>query len=182
MANGGEKGICVWFTGLPCAGKTTLARCLGEHLESLGRRAVVLDGDEIRKHLSADLGFSGADRHTNVLRVAAKAREIVESGGIAICALVSPYARSRAAARQLVGDPRFVEVYVNTPAGTCEERDVKGMYRLARAGKISHFTGVDDPYELPERPEMVVRGSGKEPAEVIVPILEEVERRMRELG
>lgn len=175
-------GVCVWFTGLPCAGKTTLAGRLGEHIEALGRQVVVLDGDEIRKHLSADLGFSSGDRHTNVLRVAAKAREIVESGGIAICALVSPYARSRDAARQLVGDPRFIEVYVNTPPETCEERDVKGMYRLARAGKISHFTGVDDPYEPPERPDIVVRGFGKDPDEVVAPILGEIERRMRQLG
>ncbi len=176
------KGICIWFTGLPCAGKTTLARRLAEDLEAQGRRVVVLDGDEIRKHLSADLGFSGEDRHTNMLRVAAKAREIVEAGGIAICALVSPYARSRDAARQLVGDSRFVEVYVNTPAETCEERDTKGMYRLARAGKISHFTGVDDPYEPPLRPEIVVRGVGREPAEVVRPILDEIERRRQDLG
>jgi adenylyl-sulfate kinase len=174
-ASGG--GMCVWFTGLPCAGKTTLARRLGEHLEALGRRVLVLDGDEIRKHLSADLGFSGDDRHTNVLRVAAKAREVVESGGIAICALVSPYVRSRDAARDLVGDGRFIEVYVNTPAEICEGRDVKGMYRLARDGKISHFTGVDDPYEAPPRPELVVEGFGKEPAEVIAPIVDEIERR-----
>jgi sulfate adenylyltransferase len=177
-----SAGLCIWFTGLPCAGKTTLAQRLTEDLESLGRQVVLLDGDEIRKHLSADLGFSSGDRHTNVLRVAAKAREIVESGGIAICALVSPYARSRNAARELVGDPKFIEVYVNTPPETCEERDVKGMYRLARAGKISHFTGVDDPYEPPARPEIVVRGVEKEPGEVIAPILEEIERRLPKLG
>lgn len=163
-------GFCVWFTGLPCAGKTTLALYLRAYLLDGGREAVLFDGDAVRQSLSADLGFSREHRHMNALRVASAAREVVERGEIAICALVSPYRESRERARELVGSARFVEVYVDTPLELCEQRDVKGMYRLAHAGQLGHFTGVSDPYEAPLEPEARVTTDGA-PAEVIVPVL-----------
>ena len=165
------SGVCIWFTGLPCAGKTTLASRLAEHLTARGERVVVFDGDVVRSSVSADLGFSRADRHANVLRVAARARDAVDQGSTAICALVSPYAESRAEARRVVSEDRFIEVYVSTPVEICEARDAKGLYRLARSGKLQNFTGVNDPYEAPEKPHISVEGTG-DPAQAIGPILE----------
>lgn len=165
-----NTGYCVWFTGLPCAGKSTLAETLAEHLKAGGNQVVIFDGDAVRTGVSADLGFSRDHRHANALRVASAARRVVEQGGIAICALVSPYRESRAQARELVGPERFLEVHVDTPLETCESRDVKGMYRLAHEGKIEHFTGVSDPYEPPINPELRVTGVGAVD-EVITPIL-----------
>ncbi|MBZ5609091.1 MAG: adenylyl-sulfate kinase [Acidobacteriia bacterium] len=169
------SGVCVWFTGLPCAGKTTLATHLAEHLRARGERVAIFDGDQVRSSLSADLGFSREHRHANVLRVAAAARDVIADGAIAICALVSPYAQSREEARRLVGAERFIEVYVSTQVEICEARDVKGLYRLARSGKLEHFTGVNDPYEPPERPDVAVVGIG-DPDEVILKIVEELDR------
>ena len=171
-----QNGLCVWFTGLPCAGKSTLAAQLARNLESLDREVVVFDGDAVRMNLSSDLGFSREHRHANALRVAAEARAVVERGAVAICALVSPYRESRAEARKLVGAANFIEVYVDTPIEICEARDVKGMYRLARAGKLKHFTGINDPYETPVDPDVRVVGKG-EPGEVIAAILDAMERR-----
>ena len=171
------EGLCVWLTGLPCAGKSTLALHLAEHLRSRGRPVALFDGDEVRKNLSLGLGFSREDRHANILRVASAARGAMQNGGLAICALVSPYAHSRQEARRTVGAERFIEVYVDTPLEVCEARDCKGLYAAARAGKLEHFTGVNDPYEPPLKPEVVVRGVGSTAA-VILPILAEISRRL----
>ncbi len=137
---------------------------------------VVFDGDAVRTNLSADLGFSREHRHANALRVAAAAREVVERGATAVCALVSPYRESRAKAREAIGFDRFLEVFVDTPLEVCETRDVKGMYRQARAGKLEHFTGVSDPYEAPLEPDVRVAGSGI-PGEAILPIIEAIRSR-----
>jgi adenylyl-sulfate kinase len=169
-------GFCVWFTGLPCAGKSTLALHLAQHLEGLGLEVVIFDGDAVRKDLSADLGFSREHRHANALRVASLAREVVERGGVAVCALVTPYRESRAEAREVVGAARFLEVYVDTPIEICEARDVKGLYGQARAGNLEHFTGVNDPYEVPLDPDVRVVGLGS-PSDVIGPILDTLRRR-----
>ena len=164
------RGVCAWFTGLPCAGKTTLAQLLAEHLQADGSEVVLFDGDALRMNVSADLGFSREHRHANAVRVASAAREVVERGAVAICALVSPYRESRQQAREVVGEGRFIEIYVDTPLETCESRDVKGMYRLAHEGKIDHFTGVSDPYEAPADPDIRIVGLGN-PVEVIRPLL-----------
>ncbi|HLH00357.1 MAG TPA: adenylyl-sulfate kinase [Bryobacteraceae bacterium] len=169
-------GVCIWFTGLPCAGKTTLADHLSEYLRRGGEEVVIFDGDAVRMDVSSDLGFSREHRHANALRVAAAARAAVERGAVAICALVSPYCESRRKAREVIGEACFFEIYVDTPLETCEARDVKGMYRLAHEGKIEHFTGVSDPYEPPVDPEVRVTGVGN-PDEVIVPIVEIMVRR-----
>ena len=171
-----KSGFCVWFTGLPCAGKSTLAAYLAQYYEAQGVEVVLFDGDAVRKDVSADLGFSRDHRHANALRVATAARQVVQRGGIAVCALVSPYRKSRANAREFVGVANFIEVFVDTPITVCEARDVKGMYRLARAGKLDHFTGVSDPYEPPLQPDVRVVGFGI-PGDVILPIIDAVRRR-----
>jgi adenylyl-sulfate kinase len=166
-------GFCIWLTGLPSAGKTTIAHELTPLLQARGRPAELLDGDEIRKGLSADLGFDRKSRETHAGRVAFVAKLLVRNGAIPLVALISPYRSSRARARTEIG--RFVEVYVNTPLAVCEQRDVKGLYRRARAGEITDMTGIDDPYEPPETPDIVVdavRFSARESAEHILRELE----------
>jgi adenylyl-sulfate kinase len=166
-------GFCIWLTGLPSAGKTTIARELVPKLQARGWFAELLDGDEIRKGLSADLGFDRLSRETHAGRVAFVAKLLARNGAIPIVALISPYRASRARARAEIG--RFVEVYVSTPLEVCEERDVKGLYKQARAGKIKEMTGVDDPYEPPETAEIVVdtlTHSPPESAKIILDALE----------
>ena len=150
----GPPGFCVWLTGLPSAGKTTIAKELLPRLQARGWYADLLDGDEIRRGLSADLGFDRKSREAHASRVAFCAKLLARNGSIPIVALISPYRTSRAAARAEIG--RFVEVYVSTPLEVCEGRDVKGLYKKARAGTIKEMTGVDDPYEPPEHPEITV--------------------------
>jgi sulfate adenylyltransferase len=150
-----QQGVCVWFTGLSGAGKSTTAEILTELLLEHGRRATLLDGDVVRTHLSKGLGFGKEDRDINIRRIGFVASEIVRHGGLAICAAVSPYRSTRNEVRNMVGTEHFVEVYVNTSLEVCEQRDTKGMYAQARRGEIKNFTGLDDPYEIPQQPEMV---------------------------
>jgi len=142
--------LTIWMTGLPCSGKTTLAGRLRDRLAADGALVRVLDGDHLRQGLSRDLGFSAADRTENIRRVAEVARLFNEVGVTVISALVSPMRSDRAMARAIVGADRFLEVYLDAPRTICEARDVKGMYALARKGRIAGFTGVDAPYEAPE--------------------------------
>jgi len=151
-----HQGVCVWFTGLSGAGKSTTAEVLQLLLLEYGRRATMLDGDVVRTHLSKGLGFSKEDRDTNIRRIGFVAAEIVKHGGLVICAAVSPYRAIREEVRSMVGEDQFVEVYVNTPLEECERRDTKGMYAKARRGEIKDFTGIDDPYEEPLNPEIVI--------------------------
>lgn len=151
-----EQGFCIWFTGLSGAGKSTTAEILAVKLLENGRRVTVLDGDVVRTNLSKGLGFSKEDRDTNIRRIGFVAAEVARHGGAVLCAAVSPYRATRNECRAMVGGDRFVEVFVDTPLGVCESRDVKGMYALAREGKIKNFTGVDDPYEPPHNAELVL--------------------------
>jgi sulfate adenylyltransferase len=151
-----KQGFCIWFTGLSSSGKTTTAEILTSLLMEHGRQVTVLDGDVVRTHLSKGLGFSKEDRDTNILRIGFVASEIVRHNGIAICAAVSPYRAARNENRKMVGDGRFIEVFVDTPIEVCEQRDTKGMYARARRGEIKGFTGVDDPYEPPVNPEITL--------------------------
>ena len=148
------RGVCLWFTGLSGSGKTTTARVVAEMLARRGRTLTMLDGDVVRTHLSKELGFSRADRDENVRRVAFVAAEVVRHGGVAVCALVSPYRETRAEARALVGADSFVEIFVDTPLEVCAERDVKGLYAGAQRGEVEALTGVADPYEPPLAPEL----------------------------
>lgn len=153
-----RRGAAILITGLPAAGKTTLGRALAARLENGYRRAVtLLDGDEVRKLLSSELGYSREHRRLNVLRHGYIAAEVCRHGGIAICALIAPYAADRAAMRELVSRVgHFVEIYLSTPLEVCERRDPKGLYARARAGQLAHMTGIDDPYEPPQQPELAL--------------------------
>ena len=148
-----RQGFAVWLTGLPSSGKSTLARLLQAALEEAGLASQVLDGDEVRERLTKGLGFTKKDRDENIRRISYVARLLTKVGGVAITAAISPYRESRDRARAEIGS--FVEVYVNTPVAECEKRDVKGLYKKARSGEIKEFTGVSDPYEVPENPEVV---------------------------
>jgi sulfate adenylyltransferase len=154
-----KQGFCLWFTGLSGAGKTTTANIVTVKLLEYGRQVTLLDGDVVRTRLSPGLGFSKADRDANIRRMGYLAAEIVRHRGAIICAAVSPYRATRNECRSLVGESRFVEVFVDTSLAVCEARDKKGMYRLARAGKIKNFTGIDDPYEPPLAPEIIIDGA-----------------------
>lgn len=159
-----SQGICIWFTGLSGAGKSTMAEILTEMLLRYGRRTTLLDGDVVRTHLSAGLGFDKEGRDTNVRRIGFVASEITRHGGIAICAAVSPYSATRAQAREMVGE-NFIEIFVDTPIEVCEERDTKGLYARARRGEIKDFTGIDDVYERPASPEIRLKTVGVSPEE-----------------
>jgi sulfate adenylyltransferase len=151
-----QQGVCIWFTGLSGAGKSTTAEVLALLLLEAGRRTTILDGDVVRTHLSKGLGFSKEDRDTNIRRIGFVAAELVRHGGVVICAAVSPYRAIRDEVRGMVDEGHFVEVFVDTPLEVCEERDVKGMYAKARRGEIKGFTGIDDPYENPLNPEITL--------------------------
>jgi sulfate adenylyltransferase len=152
-----RRGVCVWFTGLSGAGKSTIAGIVSQSLERRGRTVTLLDGDVVRTHLSKGLGFSKDDRDTNIRRIGFVASEIVRHGGIAICAVVSPYESTRNEVRQQIGPESFVLVYVATPLEECERRDTKGLYAKARRGEIKGMTGIDDPYEPPSSPDVVLQ-------------------------
>ena len=149
-----RQGACIWFTGLSGSGKSSTAEVLTVLLMEHGRQVTVLDGDVVRTNLSKGLGFSKEDRDTNIRRIGFVVSEIVRHGGVAIAAAISPYKATRDDVRNVVGADRFIEVFVNTPLEVCEARDTKGMYAKARRGEIKDFTGIDDPYEAPENPEI----------------------------
>jgi sulfate adenylyltransferase len=160
-----REGFCLWFTGLPSSGKSTVADEVVPRLREAGRSVTLLDGDVVRTHLSKGLGFSREDRDANILRIGFVAAEIVRHHGVAVCAAVSPYLATRQAVRAMVGPGRFVEIHVDTPIEVCERRDVKGLYAQARAGRIRGFTGVDDPYEAPPTPELRLATLDRTPAD-----------------
>jgi sulfate adenylyltransferase len=171
-----KQGVCVWFTGLSCAGKSTTAEILTELLLENGRQVTLMDGDVVRTHLSQGLGFSKEDRDINVRRIGYVAAEIVRHGGAVICAAVSPYRATRNDARNMVGDDHFIEVFVDTPLEVCEQRDTKGMYAKARRGELTNFTGVSDVYEIPQDAELVLDAVGRTPEENALLVLDYLER------
>ena len=158
-----KQGFTVFFTGLSGSGKSTVANAVvTKLLEETGRSVTLLDGDVVRTHLSKGLGFSQEDRSTNVQRIGFVASEITKHGGIAVCAPIAPYQADRRANREMIeAGGGYVEVFVDTPLEECEKRDVKGLYAMARAGKIKGFTGIDDPYEAPEDAELVLKTVGE---------------------
>jgi sulfate adenylyltransferase len=172
-----EQGFCIWFTGLSGSGKSTTAEILTSLLLERGRQVTVLDGDVVRTHLSKGLGFSREDRDTNILRIGFVAGEIVRHNGAAICAAVSPYRAARNEVRQMVGEDRFIMVYMDTPIELCEQRDTKGMYARARRGEVKGFTGIDDPYEHPLRPDVTLETQNISPEENAQKIIAHLEQR-----
>jgi sulfate adenylyltransferase len=172
-----RQGVCLWFTGLSGAGKSTTAEVLTVLLLEHGRQVTVLDGDVVRTHLSKGLGFGKEDRDTNIRRIGYVAAEIVRHGGVVVCAAVSPYKATRDDVRAMVGTEHFVEIFVDTPLTVCEERDVKGMYAKARRGEIKDFTGIDDPYEPPDHPELTLDTVGYTPEDNARVILEYLRTR-----
>ncbi len=167
-----HKGAIIWLTGLSGAGKSTVATELERELFQMGLHTYILDGDNIRHGLSANLGFSPEDRTENIRRVGEVARLLMDAGVLVITAFISPYRDDRRLARSLVNEEEFVEVYVNAPLEICEQRDPKGLYKKARAGKITNFTGVSAPYEPPEKPEVVVHTDKQTPAECVAHIID----------
>jgi adenylylsulfate kinase len=168
----GQRPLTVWLTGFSGAGKSTLATSLERVLIEAGRAVYVLDGDNVRHGLNRDLGFSPEDRKENIRRVSEVARLMNDAGLIVITAFISPYRDDRAAARHIIGDARFVEVYLNTPLSVCEQRDPKGFYRRAREGGFTQFTGVDAPYEEPLGADLTIDTSIKPLQECVSAVME----------
>ncbi len=151
-----HRGVVVWYTGLSGSGKSTLAHTVEEALHQLGCQTYVFDGDNVRHGLCADLGFSAEDRSENIRRIGEMVRLFVDAGVIAQTAFISPFLKDRELVRQRVGVQDFVEVYCRCPIEICEQRDVKGLYKRARAGEIPEFTGISSPYEEPLNPDLIV--------------------------
>lgn len=168
------SGFTLWFTGLSGAGKSTIAAIVARELRARGHRVEILDGDEIREHLSRDLGFSREDRDTNIRRIGYVAKLLSRNGVVAIAAAISPYRQTREEVRASID--RFVEVYVNTPLEVCIQRDVKGLYKKALAGQIQQFTGISDPYEPPLNPEIEINTVGQTPEESAAQIIAYLEQ------
>jgi adenylyl-sulfate kinase len=173
----GQRGAILWLTGLSGSGKSTVSRELERALLERGRFAYVLDGDNLRHGLNADLGFSEADRVENIRRVGAVAQLFADSGVLCVTAFISPFRADRDRVRALVPPGRFLEIFVDTPLDECERRDPKGLYRRARAGEIRDFTGISSPYEPPAAPEVHLRTVGRPPTECAAEIVRALQAR-----
>ena len=169
-----QKGATLWFTGLSGSGKSTIAFTLEHALVQNGRLAYVLDGDNIRHGLNKNLGFSAADREENIRRIGEVAKLFADAGLITMTSFISPYRKDRDLVRQLHAEAKlpFIEIHVNTPIETCEQRDPKGLYKKARAGQLKGFTGLDDPYEAPAKPELSIDATATSPQEAVVVLVQ----------
>jgi len=168
-----QTPMCLWMTGLSGAGKSTLANALEQELNKQGKHTYILDGDNLRHGLNSDLGFTEADRNENVRRAAAAAQLMVDAGLIVIVGLISPFKKERDWARNLFKDNQFKEIYISTSLHECEQRDVKGLYQKARRGEVKDFTGIDSPYEPPEKAEVIIDTQNKSVDKCIQQILHE---------
>ncbi|MCA9419581.1 MAG: adenylyl-sulfate kinase [Nitrospira sp.] len=165
-----SKGFTIWLTGLPGAGKTTLAQLLGEEFRAIDHPVEILDGDEIRQRFTNDLGFTREDRDENIRRIAVVAKQLTRIGSIVIVAAISPYARARRDARMKIGN--FVEVFVQCPLEICIQRDPKGLYAKAKRGEVVQLTGLSDPYEEPTTPDVIVHTNQETPRQSLVKIFQ----------
>jgi adenylylsulfate kinase len=174
VSDGTAPGATVWLTGLPSAGKSTIARALGEQLRAAGHRVEILDGDEIRTELTADLGFSREDRIANVRRIGFVAAVLARNGVLALVPVIAPYAVARdgVRAKHAADGSVYLEVHVATPLDECSARDVKGLYAKQRAGELSGLTGVDDPYEVPAQPELRLDTQGRSLEQSVAAVLD----------
>jgi len=173
----GHKSVILWFTGLSGAGKSTLAHAVEEALHQRGCRTFVLDGDNVRHGLCADLTFSDEDRKENIRRIGETAKLMLESGTIVLTAFISPFREDRRQVRALFPHGEFIEVYCDCALEVCEGRDVKGIYKKARAGEIAHFTGISSPYEEPENPEMTIKTDTQSLNESVQQIVDHLQSR-----
>jgi adenylylsulfate kinase len=174
-----QKGATLWFTGLSASGKSTIAFTLEHALVQQGRLAYVLDGDNVRHGLNKNLGFSAADRTENIRRIGEVAKLFADAGILTMTSFISPYRQDRDLVRALHVEANlpFIEVHVNTPIETCEQRDPKGLYKKARAGQLKNFTGVDDPYEPPVEPELTIDATNTSPQQATVQLLAYLEKQ-----
>ena len=174
-----QRGATLWFTGLSGSGKSTIAFTLEHALVQRGRLAYVLDGDNIRHGLNKNLGFSAADREENIRRIGEVAKLFADCGAITMTSFISPYRKDRDIVRALhvAGKLPFIEIHVNTPIATCEQRDPKGLYKKARAGELKNFTGIDDPYEEPLKPELTIDATNTSPQQAAVMLIEHLEKQ-----
>jgi len=172
-----QKGVVLWFTGLSGSGKSTIANEVAYKLHSLGHLSYVLDGDNIRHGLNKDLGFSPEDRKENIRRISEVANLFADAGLITITAFISPYKIDRNYCRELVGKGRFLEIYTKASIETCEKRDTKGLYKKAREGIIKDFTGINAPYEEPEKPELILDTDKETIEESVGKIMEKLEEQ-----
>jgi adenylylsulfate kinase len=173
----GHRGAVVWFTGLSGSGKSTLAHAVEEILHHRGCRTFVLDGDNVRHGLCGDLGFSAHDRQENIRRIGEVAKLFVEAGVIVLTAFISPFRADRERVRGMFQHGDFIEIFCDAPIEVCEARDVKGLYKKARAGLIDEFTGISSPYEAPESPELIINTGTLELAECVRQVVHEIQRR-----
>ena len=171
-----QKGVLLWLTGLPSSGKSTIAYTVEHALANRGHLAYVLDGDNIRFGLNGNLGFSAEDRTENIRRIGEVGKLFVDGGFLTLASFVSPYSEDRDAVRELMGEGDFVEIFIDTAVEICEERDPKGLYKKARTGEIPNFTGFSDPYEVPEKPEMIIKTADWTAEEAAVLIIEMLEK------
>jgi len=171
-----QKGVLLWLTGLPSSGKSTIAYTVEHALANRGHLAYVLDGDNIRFGLNGNLGFSAEDRTENIRRIGEVGKLFVDGGFLTLASFVSPYSEDRDAVRGLMGEGDFVEIFIDTAVEICEERDPKGLYKKARTGEIPNFTGFSDPYEVPEKPEMIIKTANWTAEEAAVLIIEMLEK------
>lgn len=173
-----QKSLVIWLTGLSGSGKSTIAIALEKILFDRGYASYLLDGDNIRNGINAGLTFSNEDREENIRRIAEVSKLMLDAGLICINSFVSPTIAIRAKAKNIIGTDDFVEVFINTPLEVCEQRDVKGLYKKARAGEIKNFTGIDAPYEAPENPTLEIHTVDKTPEECAMEILEKIISRI----
>jgi adenylylsulfate kinase len=176
-AQNGHRGSIIWFTGLSGSGKSTLAHAVEEALHARACRTFVLDGDNVRHGLCGDLGFSIKDREENIRRIGEMAKLFMEAGVIALTAFISPFRADRERVRGMVEHGDFLEIYCNAPIEVCETRDVKGLYKKARAGQIAEFTGISSPYEAPEKPELVVNTGSEQLEDCVRQVIAEMASR-----
>lgn len=175
----GHKAYLLWFTGLSGSGKSTLANLVEVALQNKGLSTYILDGDNIRKGINKDLSFSPEDRTENIRRIAEISNLMLDAGVMTLAAFVSPYIKDREEVKQIVGADNFIEIYVNTSLEECERRDVKGLYKKARAGEIKNMTGISAPYEAPIKPELEVVNDGQSTEESVKTILEFINKKLK---
>jgi adenylyl-sulfate kinase len=173
-----QKSVLVWFTGLSGSGKSTMANLLESELHASGFKTYILDGDNIRKGLCADLSFTDQDRIENIRRIGEVSKLFLDSGIVVLSAFVSPFQSDRDQVKNLVGSENFIEVFVDCPLEVCEERDVKGLYKKARNGEIKNFTGINSPFEIPDNPDIVLKTAVENPKDLLNKLLEIIEPKI----